>query len=165
MKHLFETIRKDGFGLGLRGDKLGNPNLYWYCQLPDEYKVFGGNYHGFREDVRHQAHKFTSRSPVEPMLAPPQTTSKADVGKFGTICVVSSSSYIFLASIYFCLEKLVHYTQDEYAKRLVGNAFSIPVLEELLKPLQRIFANDGSYGPKYKYTYEWEKKGSVGNGS
>jgi hypothetical protein len=29
---------------------------------------------------------------------------------------------------------------DDYAKHLVGNAFSIPVMEHLLRPLQNIFA-------------------------
>ena len=55
-------------------------------------------------------------------------------------------------------KQLVHYTEDQYAKRLVGNAFSVPALEMLLKPLQKMFTS-ASYGPHFNYNYEWEKKG------
>jgi hypothetical protein len=48
---------------------------------------------------------------------------------------------------------LIHYTEDEYAKRLIGNTFSIPVLEELLKPLQNVFTKANYDG--YDYQYAW----------
>ena len=77
VKHLFAKLHHDGFGDGYRGDKFGKPKNYWYYKLPEEYKDFSGNYHGFREDVRHLAHTFTSKpgQTVSLMLAPPQSTA------------------------------------------------------------------------------------------
>jgi len=43
--------------------------------------------------------------------------------------------------------------KEEYAKRLVGNSFSIPVVEHLLRPLQNIFASQ-EYND-VDYTWPW----------
>ena len=49
---------------------------------------------------------------------------------------------------------------SEYAKRLVGNAYSVPVMEYLLKPLQQLFATH-EY-PPYQYAYEWNVSDASG---
>ncbi len=38
-----------------------------------------------------------------------------------------------------CFPQPKHYTEKEYAKRLIGNAFSIPTMEFLLQPLTPFF--------------------------
>jgi len=47
------------------------------------------------------------------------------------------------------------FTSDEYGKHLVGNAFSVPVVEALLRPLQLVFARRNYVG--YDYRYAWEE--------
>lgn len=46
-------------------------------------------------------------------------------------------------------------TCEQYAKRLLGNGWSIPVVEFLLRPLQEIFPQK-DYGERYDYVYNWE---------
>jgi hypothetical protein len=53
-------------------------------------------------------------------------------------------------------QQLVHYTMEKYAKRLIGNAYSIPVLEELLKPLCEVY--DKATYVECNYPYAWENK-------
>jgi hypothetical protein len=46
------------------------------------------------------------------------------------------------------------FDEEMYGKHLIGNAYSVPVVASLLKPLQKIFV----CGPKYKgieYQYYW----------
>jgi hypothetical protein len=49
------------------------------------------------------------------------------------------------------------YTADQYAKRLVGNAYSVPVLDIILRPLQKMFASKRYEG--YTYAFEWKESG------
>ena len=49
-----------------------------------------------------------------------------------------------------------YYTAEQYAKRLLGNAFSVPVMEHLLKPLQPFFKTR-TY-PGYPYQFAWAGK-------
>ena len=46
-----------------------------------------------------------------------------------------------------------YFSSSEYAKHLIGNAFSIPVMEHLLKPLTQLFASKQHEG--YSYPYPW----------
>jgi hypothetical protein len=48
------------------------------------------------------------------------------------------------------------YNKTQYAKRLIGNAFSIPVVEILLRELLKKFPKH-TY-QKYDYLYEWQEK-------
>lgn len=47
----------------------------------------------------------------------------------------------------------VFYDQEQYAKRLIGNAFSVPVVEILLRELQKKFPTKGY--DDYTYCYVW----------
>jgi hypothetical protein len=49
------------------------------------------------------------------------------------------------------------YNADQYAKRLVGNAFSIPAVDIILRPLQGMFASKRYEG--YAYAFEWKDSG------
>jgi hypothetical protein len=49
------------------------------------------------------------------------------------------------------------YTADQYAKRLVGNAYSIPVVDIILRKLQGMFASKRYEG--YTYAFEWKESG------
>ena len=51
---------------------------------------------------------------------------------------------------------VVHYTDEEYAKHLIGNSISVPVLEHLLKPLAQLFAQR-EY-PRFQYEYKWKQQ-------
>ena len=42
---------------------------------------------------------------------------------------------------------------DGYAKHLIGNAFSVPVVSIFLRPLKKIFGSTIYEG--YDYQYEW----------
>jgi len=44
---------------------------------------------------------------------------------------------------------------EGYSKHLVGNAYSVPVVETLLQPLKKVFVQR-SY-QNYQYTYQWEE--------
>ena len=44
---------------------------------------------------------------------------------------------------------------EGYSKHLVGNAFSVPVVEALLKPLKKVFSHR-TYN-NFQYTYRWEE--------
>ena len=48
----------------------------------------------------------------------------------------------------------MYYTEEEYAKRLLGNSFSIPTVEWLLQPLSKIFDAE-NYGELSNYQYAW----------
>ena len=87
------------------------------------------------------------------MLTPPVTTIKVRLFCFHGLM----QFFFFLSTNYFAYsDKPDHYTEGQYAKRLIGNALSIPVITELLKPLRMIFAEciyDG-----YNYEFEWMKR-------
>lgn len=47
-----------------------------------------------------------------------------------------------------------YFTDNEYAKHLIGNAFSIPVVEFLVRPLKKLFKKR-DYDDDYSYPYPW----------
>ena len=47
----------------------------------------------------------------------------------------------------------IFYNREQYSKRLLGNSFSLPVIEHLLKPLCSIFASRDY--PIYEYQFPW----------
>jgi hypothetical protein len=48
----------------------------------------------------------------------------------------------------------IFFDAEKYAKRSVGNAYSVPIMEHLLKPLQRIFSARNY--PVFQYKYAWD---------
>jgi hypothetical protein len=50
-------------------------------------------------------------------------------------------------------EKAYKMNCEDYAKRLVGNAFSVPVVQDLLRPLQTLFVSRKYAG--YDYEFPW----------
>mmetsp|Transcript_22249 Transcript_22249/g.34247 ORF Transcript_22249/g.34247 Transcript_22249/m.34247 type:complete len:599 (-) Transcript_22249:360-2156(-) len=51
-------------------------------------------------------------------------------------------------------KQISHFNKEDYSKHLLGNTFSIPVVEHLLKPLSEVFASR-EYD-RYDYKYEWQ---------
>jgi hypothetical protein len=49
----------------------------------------------------------------------------------------------------------VYYHQDEYSKRLIGNAFSIPVIDIFMASLKSKFDKRSYKG--YNYDFAWQK--------
>ena len=65
-----------------------------------------------------------------------------------------SSHYIYR---YDSFPQPQFYNADQYAKRLVGNAYSIPVVDIILRRLQGMFASKRYTG--YTYAFEWKDSG------
>jgi endonuclease III-like uncharacterized protein len=55
--------------------------------------------------------------------------------------------------IYLCQREF--FSADEYAKHLIGNSFSVPVVEHLLTHLKPLFASREYEG--YSYKYRWDE--------
>jgi hypothetical protein len=106
--------------------KIMDEDSGWKVTLDKKYHVFAGNYHGFKGSVS-DYHRFGNSFPPNLMLAPPVDSNK--------------NPYFFDA--------------DEYAKHLIGMAYSVPVVEHILSPLSGLFETQ-SY-PNFQYNYVWIK--------
>eukprot|EP00339_Tiarina_fusa_P001355 CAMPEP_0117007664 /NCGR_PEP_ID=MMETSP0472-20121206/7468_1 /TAXON_ID=693140 ORGANISM="Tiarina fusus, Strain LIS" /NCGR_SAMPLE_ID=MMETSP0472 /ASSEMBLY_ACC=CAM_ASM_000603 /LENGTH=535 /DNA_ID=CAMNT_0004709507 /DNA_START=15 /DNA_END=1618 /DNA_ORIENTATION=- len=103
--------------------------MNWYERLPPKLFTFQGDYHKFRG--KHPSYKFEAvGDEVEMKMAPPKTT-----------------------------ETPYYFTEQGYAKRLIGNSFSIPTVEILLRPLQALFATQ-EY-PQFSYEFVWTRQTGV----
>lgn len=121
--HLFTNIIQNGFALGLVSDR------YWKSPggLDERYHHFSGNYHNL--DVGKPPFKFefnASKVEMEMKLAPPRTLNDTST---------------------------THFNKEEYAKRLIGNAFSIPVVQIFLRFLQPLYSHQ-EYA-QYDYDFSW----------
>jgi hypothetical protein len=70
------------------------------------------------------------------------------------------SALASLFSFINCLTKnlslhlqLVFYDDEQYAERLIGNGFSIPLMDILLRPLKEKFGK--KVYPDYVYDFKW----------
>ena len=52
-------------------------------------------------------------------------------------------------------KNLSFYNEDQYCKHLLGNGWSIPVIEYILSELKGLFDVEKTYGEKYNYQYPW----------
>jgi hypothetical protein len=52
-------------------------------------------------------------------------------------------------------ENLSYYNEGQYCKHLLGNGWSIPVIEYILSELKGLFNVEKTYGEKYNYQYPW----------
>jgi hypothetical protein len=52
-------------------------------------------------------------------------------------------------------KNLSFYKEDQYCKHLLGNGWSIPVVEYVLSELKGLFNVEETYGEKYDYHYPW----------
>ena len=96
---------------------LNKKNKPWKEVMPDKFKCFAGNYHGHttcKDFFRFETAPLTRYPHVQLKLAPPPKRDGAN------------TSVSFLNS-------------RDYSKRLIGNAFSVPVIAKLLEPLQPLF--------------------------
>jgi hypothetical protein len=60
-------------------------------------------------------------------------------------------------------QKLEYFDEDSYSKHLLGNGWSLPVVEHLLEPLQELFdKEDLKTYPLCNYNYPWEPYASNG---
>lgn len=133
MKNLFLRLCDDGYGNDESFTDRKNRNFYWKDRLPVSLHEFSGNFLG-KSRSWGMPYKFkpypssyeSGLLPITLKLAPPPTGNS-----------------------------LSHFSAEGYAKHLIGNSFSIPVVQMILKPLQKIFEN--RQYPGYDYKLEWEE--------
>jgi hypothetical protein len=83
-------------------------------------------------------------------MAPPISTPRQEVsGCFYASCLCY---FTFMADPYL---QPSYYDRVMYSKHLIGNAFSVPVVEYLLGRLKEIF-DQRDYGEAFNYSYCWE---------
>ena len=118
------------------GKKVGMFEGYWKDILPKKYHHFCGNYHLLPCT---DPHRFgpTNKEPtyIELKLLPPVNV------------VGEEEDYIYTTGVSF-------FNAENYSKHLTGLAYSVPVVEHLLRPLQRIFKRQ-SY-PQFSFEYPWK---------
>ena len=117
------------------GENGEDDRFHWRNTLDQKFLCFQGAYNGNRDSYNLKMdHEYC----LHLEMAPP---GKSDAtGKPN--------------SLYDC---------EKYKKRLIGNAFSIPVLEHLLKPLCTLFASKKYRGYNYKYKWQQSKIANAQN--
>eukprot|EP00934_Nitzschia_sp_Nitz4_P006665 Nitzschia sp. Nitz4//NODE_159_length_47236_cov_74.723851//8621//10611//NITZ4_additional_000004-RA//-1//CDS//3329531731//6655//frame0 len=107
---------------------LAMPSRHWKDCLPSKYHEFAGDYHGFRG--RWHPFRFEIDTGVVKLKLAPPTVS-------GT--------------------RPSYFNSEQYAKRLLGEASSIPMLVVLLEPISRFFHTNESNPTYCDYNYAWEE--------
>lgn len=108
------------------GEKNNQFVGHWRDRLPLKYHDFAGNYHDVKGPK--DSHKFEM------------------TGEF---------PYVGLQLFTREGKNEACYNWEEYSKHMIGLAFSVPVVEFLLKPLATVFARK-TY-PRFQYSYAWEE--------
>ena len=106
------------------------PKKHWLKELDPKYHKFNGAFHGVSNPFKFDVISGETEAEyplIEMSMLPPFVKDK---------------------------KRARWYTAEQYAKRLIGNAMSVPVLEHLLKPLTKLYAHK-EY-PEYKYHYAWQ---------
>jgi len=107
----------------------------WRENLDKRYLTFGGNFHKF---PNHQPYIFSliqipkGEYQIKMRMAPPIESNK--IPSF--------------------------YNEEEYGKHLIGNSYSVPVVEALLRALTYYFPANYDY-EDCNYKYSWENSGAV----
>lgn len=149
VKSLFETLFKQGFEtegtarerrMKKESKECENPQFCWSDMPRMLRKMFAGAYHYIPNGYKI---RFAwDEGPVPVLMLTPPFGGRVD------IAVEDEEARKSLAPVFL--------THEEYAKRLIGNVFSIPVVERLLEPLQSYFARE-SYDD-YNYKYAWQSE-------
>ena len=129
LRHIFKTL------LGpLRGGRAGGHN--WPTDLQTDYHCFSGLHH-----------KFDGNDYLK-IAAPPSGLhykEEAVKGKKGK------------RKIQMAVDAPVCFDEEEYGYHLIGNAYSVPVVEMLLRPLKKVYMAGDQYSG-YQYQYYWMKQ-------
>jgi len=133
VRMLFKKLLDDALVLNNKNDEK------WRQRLHEKYYHFSGNYHNVPwAALEGNFHQFDAI--WEGPLAKLKLTAAYDRGNDAS----NASTIQF-------------YDAEEYAKHLVGLAYSVPVVEHLLKPLRKIFKTR-YYGKFSDYHYKWQDK-------
>merc|ERR1740139_1006825 len=116
-------------------EKVGEFCSHWRDKLHPKYHVFGGNYHQLPCSDPHRFEVSTDFPYVDLMLSPAVNIIKDEESFITTTCP--------------CF-----FNAENYTKHLIGLAYSVPVVEHLLKPLQKLFSSK-TY-PRFAYEYPWK---------
>jgi hypothetical protein len=127
----------------------------WRTALHSKFHTFAGNYHKLAttDPYRFAAYEGT----IIMRMAPPQTTKEASI--FIYLCIAKStrnapSLLTKSCCCSFNIRQPSFFDAEEYSKHLVGLSYSVPVVELLLAPLKKPFAQRSYVG--YCYRYPWE---------
>lgn len=150
MEDLFDRLLKHGFE-----NVLQSETGYWKTMLPSPYHIFGGKPCRFGvcepTDVPGPTIKL--------LLAPPVTGKEVRVRSI-PYCLTLAVGRI-LTGLALMISKPVFYDNEQYAKRLIGNAFSVPTTDILLRELRSKFAHRTYQG--YDYGFAWIPKSAPGS--
>jgi hypothetical protein len=143
---LFQTILENGLEKRFEGESN------WKQWLQPQYHQFSGDYPGFNGRHGETFRFIESAYPISLKMAAPLANRMVCCWITLRIC---SLLYLLLSNT-FCQPSF--FTSEGYSKHLLGNAFSIPTVELLLRPLQRIFARKDY--PDFSYEFAWNAKES-----
>mmetsp|Transcript_10420 Transcript_10420/g.15921 ORF Transcript_10420/g.15921 Transcript_10420/m.15921 type:complete len:775 (-) Transcript_10420:120-2444(-) len=131
VRKLFDKLTEDALKLNSKNESK------WQSQLHSKYHCFAGNYHEFPWEVcKGDFHRFET-------TVVPEVKLKLAPHFSGTLKNEDDSNY-----------NIDFFDAEEYAKHLVGLAYSVPVVEHLLKPLQQIF-KPRWYEGFSEHQYKW----------
>ena len=142
LKHLFRALLKP-----LRGGRIADREkggFVWYKDLPKGFHCFSGVYHKFDDEsneLKIAAHPSGLRYYEEEEEEEEEMPKKKEKGK---------KRKHTMSQIKW---KAPHcFDETDYGCHLIGNAYSVPVVEMLLRPLNQVFeAGDEYKGHEYKY--------------
>ena len=127
------------------------PDKDWRDMLPKELHVFAGNFLGpsSRDKTPFQ---FQAAFPPKVSLAPPPS---------GITVRYICTNEVIPACVSLAVLQLTHYNWKEYSMRLIGNAFSVPAVEQVLFRLKELFGPSEEQRckelySKWQYPYKWE---------
>jgi len=143
VRNLFCILRDDALchqyeeRNSITGGKVGTFQCHWRDKLDPKYHEFAGNYHKLPCSEPHRFEVNTEFPYVGLKLSP--AVNILDVGE----------NFITTTNPYF-------FNAENYAKHLIGLAYSVPVVEHLLKPIQKMFSRKDY--PRFSYKYAWKEQ-------
>lgn len=159
VSYLFDEVVK-ALRVVYREDSECLPQAHWRKDLPEKLHHFAGNYHSLpgTNFYRIEVVKDEKNVPCEcAKMAPPLSNRLSQPTFFNETnyskhliglvryYVMDCSRTLESLQLTYCICSLLNY-----------QAYSVPVVELLLRPLQRIFAS--RYYADYEYTYPWVPK-------
>lgn len=131
----------------------------WRESLPPELHMFAGNFLG--QSYKNDAMPFSFQFGLTPKVElAPLPNGKEPASKTPVSICARGHSYSFATEFSHAGFQLTYYNDTEYAMRLIGDAFSVPVVEQLLFRLKELFdpAEEQQCKELYsnwQYPYKW----------
>lgn len=133
----------------------------WREMLPPELHDFAGNFLGPASNdatpFRNEPSGF-SWIPPKVKLAPPPN------GK--TVSTRMQAPFLPLSTISLGDLQLTYFNDEQYAMRLIGNAFSVPAVEQVLRRLKELYTTSDEQRCEelfrhWLHPYKWETPGAA----